>query len=1013
MITRFAIRHWQFMTAVAVAILMIGINTFLSIPKSVDPHFPAPVVVTTVFSTGTNTLDMEQTVTKPIESAISGLDDIRTITSVTRDGIAIITTYFEHGTNPDQSLDKISRELSALRAVLPASIERIDFRRPRNTEAAAMQLALVSDDASWLRLEKYADDAKDRLSALPGVRSVSIDGLPSQEMSVVLQPEKLWEHSVSSAEVAAAIGRYGTETGQGEIASGDSRFSIEGGGILRSPEQISAIPLRSGSGGAVLVGDVAKVIRGEAQHDYRTRFNGQRGLFIVIKQKEGFDSQRVHREVTKALAEIRAELPPDMKLAVGFDQVRDIDSRMGELARDFLIALALVLFTISPLGLRASLIVMVSIPLSLGIGMYAVSLFGFTLNQISIAGFIISLGLLVDDAIVVVENINRKIRSGMAPLAAAIDGTNEIFRSIVGATVLIVLVFLPLALLPELSGDFIRAMPVAIIFTVIGSLFVALTIVPFAASKLLTGSGQENRILHSLDRLTRNIYAPVLRYALARPRSSLAIAAVLCLSALALVPLLQGSLFPPSDTPRFLVRIEGPESASVDRMDTIISDVARRIARLPEVENVMENVGRNNAQVFYNSIPADRKSNYGEVFVTIKPGEEKATARVVGQLRAQFAAYPEAKITAEVFNNGPPIEAPVAIRVRGDNLEELGFWADQVAAAMRQVPGTRNVDNPFLTKSVSSELHLDEDRARTYGISLAAARDAVRLALQGQIVAQFRDVDGDNYPVVVRYANGREHDFDTLRDVLVPSGSANLVPLSNLMTMELNSVPVSIQRYDQRRTITVTSQVAPGYATPEVAKNAFAQVSALHLPPGIDVAIGGEAEAAARDFGNFQTTVLLILSAMTAVLILEFGDLRTAGIVLCIIPLGLFGGLCGVFLSGSPLSFMAIVGMIALLGIEMKNSILLVDFAQQELARGTPILEAVELAGEIRFMPVLLTSATAIGGLLPLAFSGIELYQPLAWAIIGGLVSSTVLSRIVTPVLCLFVLKTPNISTTA
>lgn len=1009
MITRFSLRHWQFITAIAVAVLVIGTNALLSIPKSVDPHFPAPIVVTTVFSSGTTTLDMEQTVTKPIESAIGGLDDIRTISSITRDGVTIITTYFEHGTDPDRSLDKISRELSALRSSLPASIERIDYRRPRNTESAVMQIALVSDNASWLRLGKYADDAKDRLSALPGVRSVSIDGLPELEMSVVLQPEKLWEHSISSAEVAASISRYGIEIGQGAISSGDGQFSIEGGGILRSPKQIANIPLRSGSGGGLLVSDVADVGWGEAFHDYRVRFNEQRGLFIVVKQKEGFDSKQVQNEVNHALIAIKAELPPDMKLAVGFDQVRDIDSRIGELTRDFLIALALVLFTVSPLGVRSSLIVMVSIPLSLGIGMYALSLFGYTLNQISIAGFIISLGLLVDDAIVVVENINRKIRDGVELNTAIIDGTNEISRSILGATVLIALVFLPLALLPELSGDFIRAMPVAIIFTVTGSLFVAVTIVPFAASKILNEHQQENRILQSLDRFTRNIYAPVLRNAMARPRVTLSAAALLCFSALALVPLLQGSLFPPSDTPRFLVKIEGPQNASVERMDKIVSGVAKKIVQIPQVENVMENVGRNNPQVFYNTVPADRKSNYGEVFVTIRRGNEDSTALVVDQLREQFAAYPEAKVSAELFDNGPPIEAPVAFRISGDNLEELEFWAEKVTVALRQVPGTRDVNNPFLSRTVSSELRFDEDRAQTYGISLVDARDGIRLAVQGKSIAQFRDDEGDNYPVVVRYKNANEHDLDTLRDVLVPSKGGNLVPLSNLMTIQLNSVPVSIERYDQRRTITVTAQVASGFSTPGVTKEALARIEALELPPGIDFALGGEAEAAARDFGNFQTTILVILFAMTAVLILEFGDLRTAGIVLCIIPLGLFGGLTGLFISGSPLSFMAIVGMIALLGIEMKNSILLVDFAQKELARGTPLAEAVKMAGEIRFMPVLLTSATAIGGLLPLAFSGIELYEPLAWAIIGGLVSSTILSRIVTPVLCLFVLRAPVI----
>jgi multidrug efflux pump subunit AcrB len=635
-------------------------------------------------------------------------------------------------------------------------------------------------------------------------------------------------------------------------------------------------------------------------------------------------------------------------------------------------------------------------------GVLLLALSGYTLNQISISGFIISLGLLVDDSIVVTENIERHIRDGDAPEAAAIRGTREITAAVIGATGVLIFAFLPLAFLPEGSGDFVRGLPLAVIFTVASSMIVSLTLIPFVASKLLRPHGGDgNRLLRGLTALIERFYAPLLRAALDRPRRWFWGAMILCAAAFGLVPLLGFSLFPSADVPYFLVRVETPEGSTIAATDQAVRDVSRILAREPAIAARMENAGRGNPQIYYNILTTEVSPRYGDIFVTLKSWDAQESPAMIARLRATLNRYADARVSVIKFENGPPVEAPIAVRISGPDVSILKTLAGRVAHEMEQVSGVRDVDNIVGYDRVDLNLGLDEGKAALLGIAPGEARRAARLAITGEQASSLRDDEGDSWPVTVRLPMANEQAVSALKQIYVPTMAGGIVPLSEISQPRLESSIAVINRLKLQRTVTVRAYNRDGILASALTTQVQARLATLTLPAGYQLAFGGEAEQATRSFSGLGPIILLTIFGIFGVLVLEFGRFRETIVVAGVIPLGTFGGLVALWLAGYSLSFLAIIGFVALIGIEIKNSILLVDFTAQLRERGLPLRAAIEKAGEIRFLPVLLTSVTAIGGLLPLALGGSALYSPLAWVIIGGLVSSTLLSRIITPVMYL------------
>jgi multidrug efflux pump subunit AcrB len=997
----FAVKRWQ-ITLVAFALLFaIGLSSLLTIPRSVDPHFPSPFINVIATVPGAEPSDMETTIAKPIEDVIQGLDGIVRVQSRSTDSTAVITAEFSWSGDPEKNYDEVVREVNAIRSTLPSALQRLEFQKTRTTEAAVLQFALVSDTASYRRLEKLAKDLRERMNRVSGVRNSRTWAVPTPEVRVAIDSGRLAQLGLPITAVTDALRAGSTDLPPGAVHSGDQRLNVQAGGAFRAVDEVADVPVRAADGNLVRVQDIAQVGWGYEEQPHYARFNGKRAVWVTITQKDGLNVLDIRNAAIAAAEEYRRTLPPDVKLEIGFDQSFDIARKLDQLSRDFAIALGLVLITLLPLGWRASIVVMVSVPLSLMIGVTILATLGFTLNQLAISGFIIALGLLVDDSIVVTENIARHLRMGKSREDAALAGTREIAVAVIGCTFVLLFAFLP-----EGAGKFTRSLPVAVLGTVAASLLVSLTIVPFLASRILPRNEPEhgNAFLQAIQNGIQRFYAPVLHWGLTHPWRAMLASSVLVFSGFALVPFIGSSLFPPADSSYFLVQVTAPEGAAITQTDRAIKVVEEATKGEPDVTYVLANVGRGNPQIFYNQRSFEQRSNIGEVLVNLKEWDAVRGPALVERMRKRFETAPDAQYVIKIFQNGPPIDAPILVKIVGPDLDVLKRLAGEVEAVVRKVPGTRDVTNPVAVDQPRLELGLDTGKAALLGVQPGAPRRALRLALAGEAAGRLRDNEGDSYNVVVRLPLDRRHGVSALDDVFVPATNG-AIPLREVATPRLDSAPPRINRERQQRTVSVSSQIADGFLTAKVNTAVYEAIKAVKLPEGYRFDEGGEAEVAAKSFGGLGPIIAIAVFGILGVLVIEFGRFRETAVVAGVIPLGIFGGILALFVTGNSISYTAVIGFIALIGIEIKNSILLVDFTTQLRQQGMGLRDAIERAGEVRFLPVLLTSVTAIGGLLPLALSGSGLYSPLAWVIIGGLISSTLLSRIVTPVMYLLIVR--------
>jgi multidrug efflux pump subunit AcrB len=1002
----FSVRHWQFTVVIFAMLAALGVSSWRSIPRGEDPTFPAPIYTAVAVYPGASPQDIEETVARPIEERFRTLEQVKRVRTRVVDGLATVQVEFEVEADADEKEDEVQRELTDLRPTLPAALHSLEVEKYSSAEVNVAQVALASETAPMRELESLGERLKGRFAAARGVRTAALWGVREREARVSLDLGRLAQHRVAAGQVLAALGGESATIPGGSLDVGGRRFNVRTGGAFDDVEEVRNTVVGGAAGAVVRLRDVADVDWGYADATHLARVDGRRAVFVTANQQDGTSVERVRDALWAELDAFERMLPPSVKLVRAFDQSANVSRRLTRLGEDFAIALLLVLVTLLPLGTRASLVVMISIPLSLAIGVALLHATGYSVNQLSIVGAVIALGLLVDDSIVVVENIARFLREGYSRRAAAVMATRQIAIAVLGCTATLVLAFVPLAFLPGLPGRYIRSLPVTVIFTVLASLFVSLTIVPWLASLLLKERGGEgpagNRVLHWLERGIHASYAPLLDRALLAPRRTLALAALLVAASAALVPSVGFSLFPKAGTPQFLVRIETPDGTSLTETDRAARYAERVLAARPEVTRVLTNVGRDNPQIYYNVIPRGPNASAAQLFVQVDRYDPARTPALFDTLRARFAAFPNARIELREFENGPPVDAPIALRLTGANLDTLRALAARVERVLRATPGTEYVDNPVRVRRTDLALAVDRQKAGLLGVPSVELERTLRLAIAGVPAGTIRTGDGETRDVVVRLSHdgpdGRPT-TEALSRVWVNAANGAAVPLAQLARPRFEATPTLIARHDGERAVTVGSFVRTGYNTDRVTREVLAKLEALPLPAGYRLTPAGEIESRQESFGGVGAAVILATFLILAILVLEFRTFRATLVVASVIPLGVVGGILALWLTGYTLSFTALIGFVALVGIEIKTSILLVDFTNQLRDEGMPLDAAIRRAGEVRFLPIVLTTMTAIGGLLPLALQGSALYSPLAWVIIGGLLSSTLLARLVTPVL--------------
>lgn len=1002
-LTNFSVKNYQFTLVVFVMVAVVGLVTMLTMPRAEDPQINPPTYPIVVVYPGTSPQDLEELVVKPIENKIYELENIDRIVTAIEDGLAIIRVEFKYGVDVDNKYQEVVREVNALRDELPEDIFSIEIRKIDPSDVNILQVALVSENASYANLKKQADALKDQLEKVVDLKKVKVAGAPDEEVRIDLQLDKLAELGVPLNVVLASIQSEAVNIPGGSVTAGSKTFNVKTSGKFNSLDDIAGTVIYNANGKIIYLKDVAIIgFRNEAEK-HITRLNGHRCILVNAAQKTNSNISSTQAQYLPVLAAFEQSLPANIKLYQHFDQAENVAMRLSGLGIDFLIAIILVLFTLSPLGIRASLVVMMAIPLSLALGLVGLNAFGISLNQLSIVGLVVSLGLLVDDSIVVVENIERWLRDGFSPREAAIKATKQITLAVIGCTATLVIAFLPLLFLPGGPGEFVRGLPLAVITSVLASMVVSLTVVPFLASRVLKAHHEPegNIFLRLLKRAIGATYTKVMKQALKRPVFTLLISLALFGGSLALFPIIGFKLFPTSEKPIFLINIKMPLQTSLQEGNRIAQMVEDSLLENNLIQYFTTNVGKGNPPIYYNVPQQEEKFDFAQIFVQLaQDAKPSAKAKLIDELRQQFAAFPYAKVEVQDFEQGPPIEAPISIRVFGDNLDTLRRLSFEVEDLLRANAGAIYINNDLNTLKTDIKVNINREKARTLGVFTADIDRTVRLAVAGFNLGSYTNDEGDDYKIVVNAPKDKLATLRSLENLSVNNAFGTAIPLSQITSIDFETSPNSINHFNKNRFVRITAATQKEVLANDVLKEVVPQLNALQMPKGYYYKLSGEAESEGDAFGGgFITVIILTVFLFIAVLILQFKTFKGILIVLSVIPLGVIGGATMLWLSGNPMSFIAIIGFIGLAGIEVKNSILLVDFTNQLREEGTDLLTAIEQAGELRFLPVVLTSLTAIGGLMPLAINTNPLISPLALVLIGGLISSTLLSRIVTPVM--------------
>jgi multidrug efflux pump subunit AcrB len=999
---RLAIQNHQFTTVLIILLVMSGVVSFVTMPRSEDPQVSPPGTTVIVVYPGATPEDVEELIVDPVEEEINELEDIKEIASSAGDGLALIAVEFRSGNDPDEKYTEVVEKVNSVRTKLPQDVASIDAQKWSVNLVSILQVAIVSEEATYRQMEKELERLENRIHKISGVRTVEIWAFPDQQVRVSVDLEKAAEYHIPFDQIAGAIQSSNANIPGGSIDVVNRKFNIQTSGSYESIDDIRNTIVRAVDGRILYLKDIADVDFGYDDHSYTARFDGKRAVFLTVTQKLGTNIFHVMDRLKRELGDFEAQLPADMRMEIVFDQSQSVASRLNGFFGNLLQGLALVgLIVFLSVNVRSSIIVMLAIPLSILIGIGFVDLTGYGLQQMSIAGLVIALGLLVDNAIVVTENVSRFMRLGYEPREAAIKGTGQIGWAVVSSTATTVLAFVPIMMMRDVTGDFIRSMPATVVYTLLASLLMSLTLTPYLASRFIRVdyAVKQNRFRKALNRFVETRYRRALDYALSHPKRTIAMALAVFVGSLALFPVVGVSYFPKAEKAQFIINVDSPEGTSIARTDELAREVESILAGYDKVKHYTTNLGHGNPRLYYNMFPKREASNHAQIYVELSNGNMKEMQQLISELRERFGDYPGVKIEIKEFEQGPPVEAPIAIRILGDNLETLKRVARDVEAMIASAPGTMNIVNPLGTSRI--DLHVDINRAKAglLGVNLVDIDRTVRAGIAGLPITQYRDPDGKEYDIVARLPVGNDPKLRDLDRVFVTSVTGAQVPLKQVASVEFKAAPMAIEHFNLERSVTLTADVERWSSVDRATQDIMARLDGYNWPRGYKYYIAGELESREESFGGMSRAVVIALIAIMAVLVLQFRSYTQPLIVFAAIPLAIVGSILALLITRNTFSFTAFIGITSLVGIVINNSIILVDYTNQLRKEGKDLVTALKEAGETRFIPIVLTTATTVAGLLPLTLSGGTMWAPMGWAIIGGLIVSTGLTLIVVPVL--------------
>jgi multidrug efflux pump subunit AcrB len=993
-----AIKNAQFTLTIVALLVLVGIVSYLNMPRSEDPQFDIPITLIEVIYPGASPTDIETLVVDPLEEEFADIDNIKKIESQIKNGGARIEVTFHYGSDPELAYNKVQLAVSSVKPSLPDGVQDLLVLKATPTAVAIVQLALWTEPTNYKQMEFYAKLLEKRLETIESVKKADIWGYPQQVVAVDLNLDLLLHHKISTTQVLQVLQGRATNITPGFVDANTRRFNVKASGNFEKIEQLENTIIVSDDNFLIRLKDVAEISFASQNPSYLAYFDKKPVIFVTVEQRIDTNIFSLTKAIQQEIALFKQTIPKAIKIDVLFEQADSVESRVNGFFDNLWQGLILVgILALLFLGFRESLVVIVVIPLSFLIAIGWLDFAGFGLQQMSIVGFIIALGLLVDDAIVVTESIHREKAKSKNMVEAAINGTKKVAWASVSGTVTTMIAFLPMLMIASDTGDFIRSMPVTVVLVLLASLLLSLTVLPLLASKSFSLKPTKVKTLqHYINHFAETIYSSWLLKLFEFRWLVIAIAVVSLLAMLSLFNQVGLSLFPKAEKPMLLINVEAPPNSSLSSTNSVMQKMTLFIEQQPLVEKVALNVGNSNPRIYYNEIPKRGVEKYGQVLVVLKEYELEKVSSLVSVLRNEFGQWPQAKITVKEFTQGPVTDQPIAIRLISESLSDLERVANDLAAKIANTEGAINIDNPIGVANTELNLQIDYDKAGLSNVDINTLDKTLQSVLSGIYIGRFNDPNGENYPILVRNKNP---DINTLSDVYVTSTTGEQIPLMQVVDIKLQKGQTDYFHHQKLRMAKVSADAASGYSVNALTEEFIQYIEQYDLPMGMYYTLGGEEESRQESFAGLTQIMLITAIGIFAILVLQFKSFIQPLIIFSSIPFAMAGSIIGLYLTGLSFSMMAFVGLISLFGIVVNNAIILIDCANRNLAEGLPKQQSVLAASATRFTPILLTTLTTIGGLIPLTLYGGGLWQPLGIVLISGLCVSAISSFLFVPVL--------------
>ncbi len=1010
LITDLSIRNRTTVAVLGLIIFLMGGYSYFTLPREAFPDIPIPYILISTTYEGVSPEDIETTVTMKIEKELNGIRGIKEIRSSSAEGLSMINVEFTPDVPTEVALQRVRDRVDMAKGELPTDAKEPVIKEINLAEFPIMLIS-ISADVSPVQLKEVADTLQDTLEAVPGVLKVEVLGTLEPEIRLEFDPDRLASYNLMIPEILALIPSENVNISAGGLETQGTKFNVRIPAELVTAEEVDHLLLTVREGKPIYLSDVATVRAAFKDRNSYSRLNGAGNVTLSVQKRVGANVVRTSDYIKAVIDEAQQQIPGAVKFDITFDMSKYIRSTVADLENNILAALILVTsLLLLFLGWRSATIVAMIIPLSMLITFFLIQMLGYTLNMIVLFSLVLVLGMLVDNAIVIVENIYRHIQLGYSRFEAAMLGAREVAWPVTTSTFTTVGAFLPLMFWPGIMGDFMKYLPITLSLGLLASLFVALVFSPTVCSAWAGHSAQPHQRDHWFIRGYRRVQQTGLQY----PAMTLFLAVCLLFGLAVLYAKIgKGTeFFPQGDPERANIDVRTPQGTNIHETDRIMRLIEQRIEPYkPYIKHIVTNVGSSGGGLdLMASSGGPHLASISLIFYDFAE-RERPSIEVIAEIRKTIADISGAEIKVEREKNGPPTGAPITVRLIGENFKTLEHLSNQARQCIAEVPNVVNLRSDLEATRPELAFTVNRRNAMLLGVNTATVGNFLKMAVFGTRVGTYRQFN-DEYDITVRLPLVQRVNIDDLHRLQIPNISGNAVPLSSLGRFEYRGGFGTINRVNQKRVVTLTAD-AEGRLSSEVLRDVQKRLSKLDLPSGYEIRYAGEKETEDESRAFLGKAFAIALLLVTLVLVIQFNSLMVPLIIMTTVVLSLIGALTGLLACGLPFGIiMTGIGIISLAGVVVNNAIVLLAYTQQLQQRGMDLVSAAAEAGVTRLRPVLLTATTTIIGLIPMAIGISYDFHTFNWAtksessqwwrnmavvVIFGLGFATVLTLVVVP----------------